>query len=61
MFASTSSSRQKRHTSSLTLKLSNGAMTTMTGASSEHQGDPFVTEEEFEQDQAALVRDLVAN
>ena len=49
-----------RHSCSLRLKLSSGAMATTTGASAERKENPHISDEESEQDQTELIRDLVA-
>ena len=50
----------KRHSCPLTLKLGSGAMVTMAGTSSEHRENPHISDEEFEQGQSTVIKDLVA-
>ena len=52
--------QQRRHNVSLILKLASGAMVSMAGTSSEQRENPHISDEEFEQDQSALIKDLVA-
>ena len=51
---------QKRNSCSLKLKLGSGAMATMAGTSSEHREHLHISDEEFEQDQSSVIKDLVA-